>query len=111
MWRCELVALVALAAAYTAPPALESGLLAVGGQTDESPLSHEPAKLAKGPRKASDVAPDACPNFNCGKNGNCCGDGGAWAGQCPDKHSWEEGLAACVTYRKEKEADEEKKAY
>ena len=110
MRRCELVALIALAAAYTAPPALESGLLAVGGQTDESPLSHEPAKLAKGPRKASDIAPDACPNFNCGKNGNCCGDGGAWAGQCPDKHSWEEGLAACVTYRKEKEADEEKKA-
>ena len=87
MRRCELVALVALAAAYTAPPALESGLLAVvGGQTDESPLSHEPAKLAKGPRNASDVAPDACPNFNCGTNANCCGAGGAWAGQCPDTH-------------------------
>ena len=47
--------------------------------------------------------------FSGGRN-DCCGDGGAWAGQCPDKHSWEEGLAACVTYRKEKEADEEKKA-
>ena len=105
-------ALFALAAAYTAPPVLDSGLLAVGGQTDESPvLLHKPARLGTSARvrklqQQQDSPRPSC--LKCGQGGNCCGVGGTWEDTCvshvlfPDEHSWADGLTAC------KEASEER---